>query len=126
MTLIGSLPELYLRGKKVLVAEDGFPLLHFLLTGIAERHGFTLQTVSLRQGAHWVEGDDIIAEWDEQVGLALLTWIRSTSSHKSDIDRLAAHGRQMGSQILRLSPGAITTCAGVERMLQDLEEILGQ
>lgn len=99
MSVIGALPAETLRGKKVLVAEDGFPSLHFLLSGLSERYEFDLQTVAMRQGAHWVEDDDILAEWDENVGLALLTWISSTSSHRSDIERLAAHGRKMGSLI---------------------------
>lgn len=99
MSLIGSLPDHMLRGKKVLVAEDGFPSIHFLLSGLAHRYGFTLQTVALRQGAHWVEEDDLIAEWDENVALALLTWISSTTSHKNDLPRLVAHGRAMGSLI---------------------------
>lgn len=99
MSLIGALPEEMLAGRKVLVAEDGFPSLHFLLSGLASRYGFTLQTVPLRQGAHWVEEEDIIAEWGEDVALALLTWISSTSSHRSDLTRLVAHGRAMGSLI---------------------------
>lgn len=99
MTFIGSLPPEMLVGKKVLVAEDGFPSIHFLLTGLAERYGFTLQTVPLRQGAHWVEEDDLIAEWDENVALALLTWISSTTSHRNDLPRLVEHGRKMGSLI---------------------------
>ncbi|WP_376878000.1 aminotransferase class V-fold PLP-dependent enzyme [Albirhodobacter sp. R86504] len=99
MSLIGSLPDNRLRGKKVLVAEDGFPSIHFLLSGLADRYGFALQTVPLRQGAHWVEEDDLIAEWDENVALALLTWISSTTSHKNDLPRLVAHGRAMGSLI---------------------------
>lgn len=99
MSLIGALPPAMLNGKKVLVAEDGFPSIHFLLSGLAERYGFTLQTVPLRQGAHWVEEDDMIAEWDEDVALALLTWISSTTSHRNDLTRLVAHGRAMGSLI---------------------------
>jgi len=99
MSLIGALPAEMLTGKKVLVAEDGFPSIHFLLSGLASRYGFTLQTVPLRQGAHWVEDEDIIAEWGEDVALALLTWISSTSSHRSDLTRLVSHGRAMGSLI---------------------------
>lgn len=99
MSLIGALPPAMLNGKKVLVAEDGFPSIHFLLSGLADRYGFTLQTVPLRQGAHWVEEDDMIAEWDEDVALALLTWISSTTSHRNDLTRLVAHGRAMGSLI---------------------------
>ena len=99
MTVIGALPENTLRGKKVLVAEDGFPSLHFLLTGLSKRFGFTLATVPIRQGGHWVEAEDIIAHWDEEVALALLTWVSSTTSHRLDIPQLVAHGRKMGSLI---------------------------
>ncbi|SEK22398.1 aminotransferase class V-fold PLP-dependent enzyme [Pacificibacter marinus] len=99
MSVIGALPEGTLRGKKVLVAEDGFPSLHFLLTGLAKRFEFTLTTVPIRQGGNWVEAEDIISEWDEDVALALLTWVSSTSSHRLDIPQLAAHGRAMGSLI---------------------------
>lgn len=99
MTVIGALPEDMLRGKKVLVAEDGFPSLHFLLTGLSKRFGFTLATVPIRQGGDWVEAEDIIAHWDEDVALALLTWVSSTTSHRLDIPLLVAHGREMGSLI---------------------------
>ena len=99
MAVIGALPEGSLRGKKVLVAEDGFPSLHFLLTGLASRFGFSLVTVPIRQGGHWVETEDMIAHWDEEVALALLTWISSTTSHRLDIPQLVAHGRKMGSLI---------------------------
>ena len=47
-SLIGSLPAKYLDGRRVLVAADCFPSLHFLLAGLAEQHGFTLDTVPLR------------------------------------------------------------------------------
>mgnify|MGYP003671543348 CR=1 FL=1 len=107
MAVIGALPEGTLRGKKVLVAEDGFPSLHFLLTGLSQRFGFTLTTVPIRQGGHWVEEEDMMAEWDEGVALALLTWVSSTSSHRLDIPRLVAHGRSVGSLIgVDLTQGA--------------------
>ncbi len=97
--LMGALPEGYLRGRKVLVAADCFPSNHFLLTGLQASLGFTLQTVALRQGTPWVEDEDIAAAWTPEVGLALLTWVSSTSSHRSDIVALAAHGRAMGSLV---------------------------
>jgi kynureninase len=97
--LIGGLPEKVLRGKRLLVAGDCFPSLHFLLTGLAPRFGFTLETVPLRQGAAWVEDDDVIDAWGADVGLALLTWVSSTSSHRIDLDRMVAHGRAQGSMI---------------------------
>ena len=98
-TLIGSLPADHLKGKRVLVAQDCFPSLQFMLSGIAERFGFTLDTVALRQGATWVEDEDFVASWGPDVGLALLTWVTSTSSHRGDLQTLVSHGRQMGSMI---------------------------
>ncbi|MGJ8546499.1 MAG: aminotransferase class V-fold PLP-dependent enzyme [Sulfitobacter sp.] len=98
-SLIGGLPRSKLRGKRVLVAQDCFPSLHFMLAGIAEQFEFTLDTVPLRQGAAWVEDEDFIAAWGEDVGLALLTWVTSTASHRCDLEALVAHGRAMGSVI---------------------------
>jgi selenocysteine lyase/cysteine desulfurase len=107
--LLTALPKDRLRGKKVLVAADCFPSNHFLLTGLQERFGFTLQTVALRQGAAWVEDEDYLAAWGPDVGLALITWVSSTSSHRVDVAPLVAHGRRMGSLI-----GAdITQAAGL-------------
>ena len=97
--LITALPDGALRGKRVLVAADCFPSNHFLLSSLAARLGFTLDTVPLRQGAPWVEDEDFIAAWGPDVGLALLTWVSSTSSHRIDLDTIVAHGRQMGSLI---------------------------
>lgn len=97
--LITALPDGALRGKRVLVAADCFPSNHFLLTGLASRMGFTLETVPLRQGAPWVEDEDFVAAWGQDVGLALLTWVSSTSSHRIDLHAMVAHGRQMGSII---------------------------
>ena len=97
--LVTALPENYLRGRKVLVAADCFPSNHFLLTGLQEKLGFTLETVKLRQGASWVEDEDMIARWDRDVALALVTWVSSTSSRKADVEALAAHGRTMGSLV---------------------------
>ncbi|MEQ8307132.1 MAG: aminotransferase class V-fold PLP-dependent enzyme [Hoeflea sp.] len=97
--LIMALPKEELEGKVVLVAGDCFPSLHFLLTGMADRYGFTLRTVPLREGAYWVEDEDVIAAWGPEVGLALLTWVSSTSSHRCDLETLVAHGRRQGSVI---------------------------
>lgn len=97
--LMIALPEGHLRGKRVLVAGDCFPSNHFLLDRMQERFGFTLDTVPLRQGAAHVENEDFIAQWGPDVGLALLTWVASTSSHRVDLPALVAHGRQMGSLI---------------------------
>jgi kynureninase len=95
--LVEALPDHVLRGRTVLVAADCFPSNHFLLAGMAEARGFTLVTVPLRQGAAWVEDEDMLAAWTPDVALALLTWVSSTSSHRINLASLVAHGRQMGS-----------------------------
>ena len=97
--LIEALPDYILRGRSVLVAADCFPSNHFLLSGMAQARGFTLKTVPLRQGASWVEDEDMLAAWTPDVGLALLTWVSSTSSHRINLPALVAHGRQMGSLV---------------------------
>lgn len=98
-SLIGALPEEYLKGRSLLVAGDCFPSLHFLLAGLAPRFGFTLKTVPLRPGESWVRDEDMIEAWDENVGLALLTFVTSTASHRCDLETLASHGRRMGSLV---------------------------
>jgi selenocysteine lyase/cysteine desulfurase len=97
--LLTALPARYLEGKRVLVAADCFPSNHFLLSGLAQRLGFTLDTVPMRQGAAWVEPEDFLDRWGPDVGVALLTWVSSTSSHRLDLAPLVAHGRRMGSLI---------------------------
>jgi selenocysteine lyase/cysteine desulfurase len=98
-SLIGSLPERHLKGRRVLVAADCFPSMHFLLSGLAGRYGFTLDTVPIRPGETWVRDEDMIAHWGAEVGLALVTFVTSTSSHRADLERLVAHGRRMGSLV---------------------------
>jgi kynureninase len=98
-SLVGALPDANLRGRNLLVAGDCFPSLHFLLSGLAGRLGFTLKTVPLRDGESWVRDEDMIEAWDESVGLALLTFVTSTASHCCDLESLVAHGRAMGSLI---------------------------
>lgn len=98
-SVLGGLPPEYLRGRKVLIAADCFPSLHFLLNGLQERLGFSLETVPIRQGDHWVRDEDMLAAWDECVGLALLTFVTSTASHRCDLDALIAHGHRMGSLV---------------------------
>lgn len=98
-TIIGALPPERLRGKRLLVAGDCFPSLHFLLAGVQERFGFTLHTVPLREGETWVRDEDMIAAWGSDVGLALLTLTTSTASHRPDLAELVAHGRAQGSLI---------------------------
>lgn len=98
-SLLLSLPLGHLKGRKVLVGADCFPSNHFLLAGMAEKYGFTLTTVPLRQGAAHVEDEDFLGAWTPEVGLALLTWVSSTTSHRIDLARMVAHGRRMGSLI---------------------------
>ncbi len=95
--LVTALPPETLRGKRVLVGADCFPSNHFLLTKLADRMGFTLHTVPFRQGAVHVEDEDFAAAWGPDVGLALLTWVSSTTSHRIDLPALVAQGRAMGS-----------------------------
>ena len=97
--LLASLPPGHLRERSVLVGADCFPSNHFLLQGMAAKYGFTLKTVPLRQGAAHVEDEDFLDHWTPQVGLALLTWISSTTSHRIDLGSMVAHGRRMGSLI---------------------------
>lgn len=96
-SVLGGLPAEHLRGKRVLVGADCFPSLHFLLNGMAERLGYTLETVPVRQGEYWVRDDDMIAAWGPDVGLALLTFVTSTASHRCDLDALRDHGSRMGT-----------------------------
>jgi kynureninase len=98
-SLIGALPDRYLAGRKLLIAADCFPSLHFLLAGMAERRGFTLHTVPLRPGEAWVRDEDFIAAWSADVGVALVTWVTSTASHRCDLRALVAHGRARGSLV---------------------------
>jgi len=71
--LLAALPAGHLRGRRVLVGADCFPSHHFLLAGLAARHGFTLHTVPLRQGAAHVGDEGFLNQWTPDVGLALLT-----------------------------------------------------
>lgn len=97
--LTRALPEGHLKGRTVLVGADCFPSNHFLLQGLAEAQGFAIRTVPLRQGASYVEDEDFLDAWTPDVGLALITWVSSTSSHRVDLGAMVARGRQMGSLI---------------------------
>jgi kynureninase len=88
-----------LRGRTVLAAADCFPSLHFLLAGLAERHGFTLRTVPVMDGETYVHDDDFVAAWTPDVALALVTWVSSLTSKRADLDALASHARKHGSLI---------------------------
>lgn len=98
-TLLSALPPEHLQGRTVLVGADCFPSNHFLLQSMAARHGFALRTVPLRQGAGHVEDEDFLTAWTPDVGLALLTWVSSTTSARIDLPAMVAHGRRMGSLI---------------------------
>ncbi len=98
-TFMTSLPKKLLQGRRVLVAADCFPSNHFLLMGLSERLGFTLETVPLRQGASYVADEDMLASWDRNVAVALITWVSSTSSHRVNLSALAEHGQIMGSLV---------------------------
>ena len=98
-TFLTALHPGELAGRRVLIAADCFPSLHFLLSGLAPRLGFTLTTVPLRDGSAWVEDDDFIVEWGPDVALAIVTWVTSTASRMANLDRLIAHGRRMQSLI---------------------------
>lgn len=97
--LMRALPEGMLRGKRVLIAADCFPSLHFLLVGLAAKMGFTLDTVAMRAGESWVRQEDFLERWGPDVGLSLITWVTSTASARVDLEPLVAHGRKMGSLI---------------------------
>ncbi|MGH8782855.1 aminotransferase class V-fold PLP-dependent enzyme [Paraburkholderia sp.] len=88
-----------LKGRKVLIAADCFPSLHFLLTGLARTCGFTLETVPLAQSAAWVTDDAFIDAWRDDVALAVITWVTSTASKRADLGRLVAHRRKHDSLI---------------------------
>ncbi len=97
--LMTALPKRLLQGRRVLVAADCFPSNHFLLNGLQERLGFTLDTVKSRQGATYVADEDMMAQWQPDVALALVTWVSSTTSRRADLDKLASHGKAMGSLV---------------------------
>ena len=97
--VMSALQDRDLRGRKVLIAADCFPSLHFLFGGLAHRRGFELVTVPMRPGEHWVRDEDFLAHWQADVGVALITWVTSTTSHRCDLKTLVQHGRAMGSLV---------------------------
>jgi selenocysteine lyase/cysteine desulfurase len=66
---------------------------------MAERRGFEIETVPMRPGEYWVRDEDFIARWTADVGVALLTWVTSISSHRCELRALVEHGRAMGSVV---------------------------
>lgn len=106
-SVLGAFPAERLWGRRVLVAADCFPSLHFLLSGLAERLGFTLDTVPLREGAFWVRDEDMAARLGPDVGLTLLTFVTSTASYRADLGALIAACRSAGSLVaVDLTQGA--------------------
>ena len=96
---IDGLDDKALRGRTVLAAADCFPSLHFLLAGLAERRGFALRTVPVRDGEAYVHDDDFIAAWTPDVALALVTWVSSLTSKRANLETLAAHAQKQASLI---------------------------
>ena len=116
--VLGALPARHLEGRRVLIAADCFPSLHFLLSGLAERRGFALDTVPLREGEGWVRDEDLVARWGPDVGLALLTFVTSTASHRCDLAALTERAREMGSLVgvdLTQGAGILPFSVGRER-----------
>lgn len=97
-SVIGALPERR-RRRRVLITADCFPSLHFLLSGLADRMDFVLETVPVREGEYWVRDEDIIDRWGDDVGVALLTHVTSTASYRCNLHELVAHGRRMGTVV---------------------------
>jgi selenocysteine lyase/cysteine desulfurase len=98
-SIIGALPDRNLKGRRLLIAADCFPSLHFLLSGMAQRLGFVVHTVPMRPSESWVRDEDFIAAWGADVGVALVTWVTSTASHRCDLRALLEHGRKSGSVV---------------------------
>ncbi|WP_175980552.1 aminotransferase class V-fold PLP-dependent enzyme [Burkholderia sp. BCC1630] len=86
-----------LRGRTVLVAADCFPSLHFLLSGLAQRRGFTLRTVPVRDGEDYLRDEDFIEAWTADVALALITWVSSLTSKRVNLEAMCEHARRRGS-----------------------------
>ncbi|MBN3753258.1 aminotransferase class V-fold PLP-dependent enzyme [Paraburkholderia sp. Tr-20389] len=94
---IDGLADDVLRGRTVLVAADCFPSLHFLLSGLAARRGFTLRTVAVREGEAYVRDEDFIEAWTGDVALALVTWVSSLTSKRVNLAAMCEQARRRGS-----------------------------
>jgi kynureninase len=94
---LDGLADDVLRNRTVLVAADCFPSLHFLLSGLAQRRGFTLRTVPVRDGEDYVRDEDFIEAWTGDVALALITWVSSLTSKRVDLNAMCGHARHRGS-----------------------------
>lgn len=98
-SILRGLDPKRIQGGTVLIAKDCFPSLHFLLAETVTRMGGTLKTVEPAANEAFVSDAQMLAAWDNTVRLAVLTWVTSTSSHKSDIKALTEHGHKMGSLV---------------------------
>ncbi len=98
-SVLGALPHGMLKGRRVLVAADCFPSLHFLLSGLAERRGFTLDTVPLRPVDTWVREEDVIARLGPDVALTLVTLVTSTAGYRANLEALLPEIRSAGSLV---------------------------
>jgi kynureninase len=107
---IDSLANDRLAGRDVLVAEDCFPSIRYLLHALAPRIGFRVKTVEIAPGAAYVTDAQLIDAWDRKVALAVVNWISSVSSKRADLAALLAHGKHLGS----LVAVDITQGAGIE------------
>jgi len=88
--IIDGLGHEYLEGKSVLIADDAFPSLHFLLQGMEKILKFKIKRVAIRQGQFHVEDSDFIKELNSgDVALALVTWVSSTTSAMVDLEEIA-------------------------------------
>lgn len=94
-----ALPPERLCGRRVVVAADCFPSLHFLLAGLAPRLGFSLETVPLRDGEAWVREEDLISRLEGDVALTLVTLVTSLTGYRADLDRLLPAIRDAGSLV---------------------------
>lgn len=94
-----ALDRAVLSGRRVLIAADCFPSLHYLLSGLAPVIGFTLDTVPVDPALGYVTEDAFLSSWKDDVALAVITWATSTTSKLADLPRLVAHGRANGSLI---------------------------
>ncbi|SEK11023.1 aminotransferase class V-fold PLP-dependent enzyme [Paraburkholderia diazotrophica] len=94
---LDGLADDVLRNRIVLVAADCFPSLHFLLTGLAQRRGFTLRTVPVRQGESYVRDEDFIEAWTDDVALVLVTWVSSLTSKRVNLAAMCEQARRRGS-----------------------------
>lgn len=96
---IDSLPAPCLLGRTVLVAEDCFPSIYYLLRALAPRIGYQLRTVAIADGSAYVTEEQFLDEWDDRVALAVVNWISSVSSKRADLPRLIAHAKRVGSLV---------------------------